>query len=153
MPAYLDIETSYEGVITVIGLLRPSGGLAQWVNPAINPAELLESLSGAQALYTYTGHRFDLPLIQRRLGLNLRRLIPCRDLMYECWRRDLYGGLKAVERKLGIRRSLPDLNGLDAMRLWAAYMERGEEEALAMLLQYNREDVENLALLRARLFD
>ena len=47
MPAYLDIETSYEGVITVIGLLRPSGGLAQWVNLAINPAELLESLSGA----------------------------------------------------------------------------------------------------------
>ena len=39
------------------------------------------------------------------------------------------------------------------MRLWAAYMERGEEEALTMLLQYNREDVENLALLRARLFD
>ncbi len=73
--------------------------------------------------------------------------------MYECWRRDLYGGLKAVERKLGIRRSLPDLNGRDAMRLWAAYMERDEEEALVMLLQYNREDVENLALLRARFFD
>ena len=58
-----------------------------------------------------------------------------------------------MERKLGIRRSLPDLNGRDAMRLWAAYMERGEEEALTMLLQYNREDVENLSILRARLFD
>ncbi|MDV2502615.1 MAG: ribonuclease H-like domain-containing protein [bacterium] len=151
MPAYLDIETSYDGALTVVGLWRPHGGLSQWVSPDIDSAELLEALSGAQALYTYNGHRFDLPVIHRRLGLNLRRLFASRDLMYDCWRRGLYGGLKAVERQLGIPRSLPHLDGRDAMRLWAAYVDRGEEEALELLLRYNREDVENLDLLRSHL--
>ena len=151
MPAYLDIETSYDGALTVVGLWRPHGGLSQWVSPDIDSAELLEALSGAQALYTYNGHRFDLPVIHRRLGLNLRRLFASRDLMYDCWRRGLYGGLKAVKRQLGIPRSLPHLDGRDAMRLWAAYVDRGEEEALELLLRYNREDVENLDLLRSHL--
>lgn len=151
MPAYLDIETSYDGALTVVGLWRPHGGLSQWVSPDIGSVELLEALSGAQALYTYNGHRFDLPVIHRRLGLNLRRLFASRDLMYDCWRRGLYGGLKAVERQLGIPRSLPHLDGRDAMRLWAAYVDRGEEEALELLLRYNREDVENLDLLRSHL--
>ncbi|MDA2916198.1 ribonuclease H-like domain-containing protein [Nitrospinae bacterium AH_259_B05_G02_I21] len=151
MLAYLDIETSYDGALTVVGLWRPHGGLSQWVSPDIDSAELLEALSGAQALYTYNGHRFDLPVIHRRLGLNLRRLFASRDLMYDCWRRGLYGGLKAVERQLGIPRSLPHLDGRDAMRLWAAYVDRGEEEALELLLRYNREDVENLDLLRSHL--
>ncbi len=153
MPAYLDIETSYDGALTVVGLWRPHGGLSQWVSPDIDSAELLEALSGAQALYTYNGHRFDLPVIHRRLGLNLRRLFASRDLMYDCWRRGLYGGLKAVERQLGIPRSLPHLDGRDAMRLWAAYVDRGEKEALELLLRYNREDVENLDLLRSHLSD
>lgn len=153
MPAYLDIETSYDGALTVVGLWRPHGGLSQWVSPDIDSAELLEALSGAQALYTYNGHRFDLPVIHRRLGLNLRRFFASRDLMYDCWRRGLYGGLKAVERQLGIPRSLPHLDGRDAMRLWAAYVDRGEEEALELLLRYNREDVENLDLLRSHLSD
>lgn len=153
MPAYLDIETFYDGALTVVGLWRPHGGLSQWVSPDIDSAELLEALSGAQALYTYNGHRFDLPVIHRRLGLNLRRLFASRDLMYDCWRRGLYGGLKAVERQLGIPRSLPHLDGRDAMRLWAAYVDRGEEEALELLLRYNREDVENLDLLRSHLSD
>lgn len=153
MPAYLDIETSYDGALTVVGLWRPHGGLSQWVSPDIDSVELLEALSGAQALYTYNGHRFDLPVIHRRLGLNLRRLFASRDLMYDCWRRGLYGGLKAVERQLGIPRSLPHLDGRDAMRLWAAYVDRGEEEALELLLRYNREDVENLDLLRSHLSD
>ncbi len=151
MLAYLDIETSYDGALIVVGLWRPHGGLSQWVSPDIDSAELLEALSGAQALYTYNGHRFDLPVIHRRLGLNLRRLFSSRDLMYDCWRRGLYGGLKAVERQLGIPRSLPHLDGRDALRLWAAFVDRGEEAALELLLRYNREDVENLDLLRSHL--
>ncbi len=151
MSAYLDIETSYEGDITVVGILRPSGGLVQLVSPDIYPSDVLEALEGTTTLHTYNGHRFDLPVIRRTLGLDLRRLFTCRDLMYDCWRRDLYGGLKAVERKLGISRRLPDLDGRDAPRLWAAYLERGEAEALALLLEYNREDVENLTHLRDRL--
>jgi uncharacterized protein YprB with RNaseH-like and TPR domain len=153
MPAYLDIETSYEGEITVVGILRPTGDLVQLVSPSIDPGTLQEVLHGTRTLFTYNGHKFDLPVIHRSFGINLRHIFPCHDLMYDCWRRDLYGGLKAVERQLGISRHLAQLDGRDAMRLWADYVERGEEEALSTLLEYNREDVENLALLRIRLND
>jgi hypothetical protein len=151
MKAYLDIETSYEGLITVIGILREPGGLVQWISPEIDTYDLLESLSGATAIYTYNGSRFDLPKINSQLGVDLRRLFPCHDLMYTCWRHNLYGGLKEVERQLGISRTLPHLDGRDAMRLWAAYVERGDREALSLLLQYNREDVESLVILREML--
>lgn len=153
MPAYLDIETSYEGDLTVIGVIRTSGALLQLVSPDIDSHSVLDALSDTNTLFTYNGHRFDLPVIHRCLGLNLRRLFACHDLMYDCWRHDLYGGLKAVERQIGIPRRRPHLDGRDAMRLWAAYVDRGEEEALSELLLYNREDVENLIHLRAYLLE
>ena len=41
--------------------------------------------------------------------------------MYDCRKRKLVGGLKGVERTLGIHRDTEGVNGLQAMRLWAAY--------------------------------
>jgi len=35
-----------------------------------------------------------------------------RDLMFDCWVKKLYGGLKGVEKQLGVARNLPDMNGL-----------------------------------------
>jgi uncharacterized protein YprB with RNaseH-like and TPR domain len=71
--------------------------------------------------------------------------------MYDCWRRNLYGGLKAVERQLGIERRLKDVNGYEAVRLWFRYVDSFDLGALSKLLEYNREDVVNLRLLRDRL--
>ena len=71
--------------------------------------------------------------------------------MYDCWRNNLYGGFKAVERQLGIPRLLRDVGGLDAIRLWWRYQNDGDRDALRMLLAYNREDVANLKVLRGRL--
>jgi uncharacterized protein YprB with RNaseH-like and TPR domain len=58
------------------------------------------------------------------------------------------GGLKAIERAMGIERSgeTKGLTGRDAVRLWAQYM-RGSDSALDTLLAYNREDVVNLEKL------
>ena len=55
------------------------------------------------------------------------------------------GGLKAIESELGIERTeeTRDMRGHDAVRLWRRF-ERGDEEALEILLEYNRQDVENL---------
>jgi len=43
--------------------------------------------------------------------------------MYDCWSKNLYGGLKAVERQLGIERHLKDVNGYEAVRLWWKYVD------------------------------
>lgn len=71
--------------------------------------------------------------------------------MYECWRRNLYGGLKGVERQLSIERESVGIDGRIAVRLWLSYRLYGDEQALTTLLVYNREDVLNLETLRQKL--
>ncbi|MFC1951734.1 ribonuclease H-like domain-containing protein [Chloroflexota bacterium] len=68
----------------------------------INANSLLEALDGVKLIHTYNGSRFDLPFIHSCLGINLAKIFPQHDLMYDCWRNNLYGGLKAVEGQLGI---------------------------------------------------
>ena len=68
------------------------------------------------------------------------------DLMYDCWKNNLYGGLKSVEQQLGISRQLKGIGGLEAVMLWWRY-QNGDRNALAMLLKYNEEDVVNLRIL------
>jgi uncharacterized protein YprB with RNaseH-like and TPR domain len=71
--------------------------------------------------------------------------------MYDCWRNNLYGGFKAVERQLSIPRKLTEVNGYEAVRLWWRYVNDYDEDALSTLLEYNKEDVLNLKTLRERL--
>ncbi|MDO8886000.1 ribonuclease H-like domain-containing protein [Candidatus Oleimmundimicrobium sp.] len=147
MKAYLDIETSSDGRITVVGMYRPSKDLKQLVLPNITSQEILDFLNDAEAIVTYNGDRFDLPVIYKHLGLDLMGCFKSLDLMYDCWEHNLYGGLKKVEKKLGIHRDLPDMNGYDAVKLWSKYETRSDRKALEVLLKYNEEDVLNLCIL------
>jgi hypothetical protein len=104
-----------------------------------------------ETICTYNGSRFDLPVIRRRLGLDLAKEFRSHDLMYDCWRNGLFGGLKRVEEQLGIARRSKGIDGWDAMRLWSRYEDGGDREALEILLAYNRDDVLNLPVLEARL--
>jgi uncharacterized protein YprB with RNaseH-like and TPR domain len=71
--------------------------------------------------------------------------------MYDCWRNNLYGGFKAVEQQLGITRRLTGIGGFEAVMLWWRYVNEGDRGALKLLLEYNREDVINLKVLRQSL--
>lgn len=156
--AYLDIETtglspSYD-IITVIGIYRCRGvdsELIQLVGEKVTRGNLITALRGVSAIYTYNGSRFDLPFIAASLGVDLATEFYHRDLMYDCWRNNLYGGFKAVEQQLGIPRQLKDVNGFEAVQLWWRYQKGGNRTALALLLEYNKEDVINLKALRERL--
>ena len=147
--AYLDIETSFEGGITIIGIYGADRGMIQLVGGDVTDAGLVRALEGVDTLCTYNGDRFDLPVIRRRLGVDLREVCRPHDLMRDCWRVGLKGGLKRVEAQIGIARQTQGVNGYAAMRLWARYRNDGDRHALETLLLYNREDVLNLALLDA----
>jgi uncharacterized protein len=147
--AYLDIETSFEGGITIIGIYAADRGMVQLVGGDVTDVALVRSLEGVETLCTYNGDRFDLPVIRQRLGVDLREVCRSHDLMRDCWRVGLKGGLKRVEAQIGIVRQTQGVDGYAAMRLWASYLNDGDEEALRTLLFYNREDVVNLALLDA----
>ena len=156
--AYLDIETT--GLfpeyceITVVGIHLCNGidsAFVQLVGEDINADSVVDALNGVQIIYTYNGSRFDLPYITSRLGINLAQLFTHHDLMYDCWRNNLYGGFKVVEQQLGINRRLKEVSGYEAVRLWWRYVNDYDEDALATLLEYNKEDVLNLKTLKERL--
>jgi hypothetical protein len=151
MKAYLDIETSFGGEITIVGIFCPPDHLIQFVGDEVNWTNLWNALEGVASILTYNGSRFDLPVIKKAVGLDLNKYFACRDLMYDCWERNLYGGLKRVEEQLGIERASKGIDGLEAMRLWERFRLYGDEKALQVLLAYNREDVVNLVCLEEKL--
>ena len=156
--AYLDIETTglsrHYCDLTVIGIALRRGPILvvkQIIGDDICAQSVLDAVSGADEVYTYNGSRFDLPFINARIGLDLKQQFRHTDLMYACWKQNLKGGLKAVERKLGIGRRLTDVDGFMAVKLWWRYVNDHDERALETLLEYNREDIVNLHELRLKL--
>jgi hypothetical protein len=108
----------------------------------------MEALQGVDEIYTYNGHRFDLPFIHSCCGVDLEHHFTHRDLMFDCWRKNLRGGLKSVERQLGINRDDKEVDGRMAIWLWQKYVDSFDLEALDKLCAYNKEDVINLKVLR-----
>jgi len=156
--AYLDIETTGLSPvcndITIIGIYLANGSdcrLIQLVGNQVTLENIVEALNGVHTIYTYNGKRFDLPFIRSCLHVDLCKRHNHRDLMYDCWRKNLYGGFKAVEAQLGIPRQSKAIDGYDAVMLWRRFQQRDDRESLALLLGYNREDVMNLKILRERL--
>lgn len=155
---YLDIETTgfspTNSSLTVIGLHLDYGDFhktVQLIGNEISVDKLSCLTKNATTLYTYNGKRFDLPFIKAKLGVCLADCCRHEDLMFHCWERNLYGGLKSVEQQLGIKRKLKDIDGFMAVKLWHDYERRGNNESLKTLLEYNKEDVANLKVLRAKL--
>ena len=153
--AYLDIETTglaytYD-TLTVVGIYLHNDyddELIQLVGGEATADALIGALEDVGTIFTYNGSRFDLPFINAYLGVDLARHYPHHDLMYDCWRNNLYGGLKSVERQLGIDRRLKGIDGLGAIRLWWKYRNDDDRDALNTLLTYNSEDLMNLRRLR-----
>lgn len=166
--AYLDIETNYIGAlpvpdlftdfknheITVVGirvLATKEESFVQLVGEEVSRESLLRALSGVERLVTYNGRSipdkekrrvgFDFPVIAARLGVILDREFPHDDLVPLCWKKNLYGGLKAVETTLGLQRKLPGKDGKWATEMWRNYLCTKDEKSLELLLAYNREDV------------
>jgi len=158
LEAYLDIETTglspIYGDITVVGIYLTDGSYHKFIHlvgEEVTRGNLLEALQGVGIIYTYNGSRFDLPFINICLDVDLTKDFEHHDLMLDCWRNNLYGGLKAVEIQLEINRQLKGVDGLEAIRLWWRYRINNDQDALAMLLKYNEEDAVNLKTLKEML--
>jgi uncharacterized protein YprB with RNaseH-like and TPR domain len=147
---YLDIETSFGGQVTVVGLLRTDRGVLQIVGDAVTCEALTDAFRGLDTLCTFNGEGFDLPVLRRAYGLGLLERFRSLDLSIECRKTGKRGGLKRIEASLQIPRRSNGINGVDAMLLWDRWV-RGDRSALKTLLAYNRDDVVNLALLERRL--
>jgi uncharacterized protein YprB with RNaseH-like and TPR domain len=145
---YLDIETDSFGRITVVGLYA-HGRMTSFVRgESLDGRRLGEALRQYDLLVTFNGTTFDLPmLIGQYPGLPLDQ--PHKDLCLLGRRLGYRGGLKAVERQVGINRPemLKGMNGDDAVRCWNRWRHSGDEAARALLLRYNEADCVNLVMV------
>ncbi len=143
--AFLDIETTglmYNDKITIIGLY--DGSEIKTYIHGRNLEDIKEELKKYSMIVTFNGTSFDLPFIQRVFPEIVFNHIHV-DLRYFTRRIGLSGGLKAIEDKMNINRceETTGLTGWDAVRLWRMY-ERGDKDALELLIKYNNEDIVNL---------
>ena len=116
---------------------------------------LAEELGEYKYIVTFNGARFDLPFLSQSMGLVFPQIH--LDLMYPLKSLGLRGGLKNIEKQLGMSRDTDGVTGYDAVRLWHAYKNNRSVEvagrnvkgvdALDLLVEYNREDTVNLEKL------
>jgi uncharacterized protein YprB with RNaseH-like and TPR domain len=142
---FFDIETTglsqQTDDVTTVSLHR-GGETTTLVRGRDLTAERLRAeLASAPLLVTFNGRRFDVPFLESSFDVSLDQ--PHVDLLYPCRRLELTGGLKAVERELGIERE-GDVDGREAVDLWHRYERRGDGDALDRLVEYNRKDARNL---------
>ena len=148
---FLDIETNggyAASAITVIGVYN---GFDSRLYVRGRDLEAFEVDAKNYTLWvTFFGTGFDIPFLKRRFA-NLPFDQLHIDLCPALRRLGFKGGLKKIETTLGIARAdgVDGLGGMDAVRLWRQWSRMGDEEALDLLLAYNRADIENLALLLA----
>ncbi len=142
---FLDIET--EGLskekndITLIGIYK--GGIYRPFIKDMNLEKSLSILKDTPIWVTFGGKNFDVPFIKKRFPY-LETPIVHLDLFFLTKRIGLKGGLKKIEKVLGISRETEGLNGYDAVKLWKKWVEYQDKRALRKLIIYNKEDVVNL---------
>lgn len=146
---FLDIETTglslYYDTITMVGW-----SMGKSYNVYIKGDDdktLGRALSEAKAIVTFNGTLFDLPFLRKEFkGLQLPTVHI--DLRFLARRVGLYGGQKALESILGIQRpkDVRSLQGETAPLLWYKY-QRGNIDALKLLISYNYADVDGMKLI------
>lgn len=113
-----------------------------------------DALRGARIVITFNGSSFDLPILKEH-GYRLPSRAVHIDLRRFCRRAGLYGGLKDIERTLGIgrRRELEFSTEEQVAYLWRIWERLGRCNALSLLQEYNQQDVKSLVLLSRYLYD
>ncbi len=145
---YLDIEIDSYGTIVLVGISDDyhSNFFVKGVNLS---REMIEKeLSKFKLLVTFNGSSFDLPKLKKQFGIEVR--IAHIDLKPLCVNLGLVGGLKNVEEKLNLQRPA-HLKG-NPVELWKAFHASGDREYLELLIEYNREDIENLKGVMERVY-
>jgi uncharacterized protein len=143
---FLDIETTglsrHYNDITTIGIF--DGQTSKVFVKGQNMELFAKEIQKYEMIITFNGKTFDLPFIKTKFpDLCLDKIHI--DLRYPLAKLGYSGGLKRIEKELGIARDdeIGDMDGREAVRLWYRY-KKGDLAALELLKKYNIADVVNL---------
>ena len=151
----LDIETDGLGAgarVTVVGVHREGRSTILVRGQDLTRENLTDALQGSRLLITFNGSSFDLPMLEREYPFLVPK-VPHFDLRHGCARVGLHGGLKSIEKQMGMKRGqeLEYVTGEQAVYLWYAWERRGNLNALNLLKRYNEEDTRNLVPIAERI--
>lgn len=146
--AYLDIETTGLGSnaeVTTVCVFNGKQAKA-YINGE-NLHEFARDIEAFDLLVTFNGKTFDLPVLRNFFGIPLDHAHI--DLRYPLKQLGYKGGLKSIERQLGVQRgdALEEVDGYTAVLLWQKYKRTQDPKILDTLLAYNMADVLNLETL------
>lgn len=147
---FLDIEIDSYGKIILVGIsdYYNSNFFVKGAN--LSKESLEKELLKFKLLITFNGSSFDLPKLKKQLDFDVKIKIPHLDLKPLCVSLGFVGGLKEVERKLNLKRP-SHLYG-NPVELWKAFHASGDREYLDLLIDYNREDIENLRMIAEKVY-
>lgn len=149
---FLDIETTglsrEEDDITVFGLYDGINTKIMIKGINLDYNTLKKELQKYKLIVTFNGASFDLPFIEKRYH-NLLPKIPNFDVKAVTDKLELMGGLKNIEKIIGIKRSeiVDEFYGGDALTLWRMYRATGDDYYLDLLVEYNEYDIINLKIV------
>jgi len=131
-------------------VLREPGGFIQVLHPLLTSDVLLKLFPPACRIYHYNGHSFDLRILKKATGVDLRARCDSIDLMWACRKDGVRGTLKKVERYFGLRRGdqTPQRIPPSPVELWRRWKAYGDKRALNELLEYNEADVRGMVPVR-----
>lgn len=151
--SYFDIETSgleADSIVTLICCFHENRPLRYLAGENLD--EFLDLLESVKLLVSFNGASFDVPRTLDRFHISE---LPCAhvDLRWLCHHAGWRGGLKRIEGELGLHRP-PDLVGLggaEAVWLWHAWSQNGDERARRTLERYCSADTAMLKMLAGKL--
>jgi len=155
---FLDIEASgaeSDSFITTIGMFDGIDTKTMIHGINLDLPLLKKILSNYKLIITFNGSTFDLPMLRKKFPEILPD-IPHWDLRHACARVGLKGGLKQIEKELGIKRTnniVERMYGGDPITLWRMFRGSGDEYYLKLLIEYNEEDCINLKSIANKVYD
>lgn len=149
---FFDIETTgldkNRHKITTVSIYRGGESKTLVRGQDLTKENLKKEIHESKLLVSFNGKRFDQPFIENSFDMDIQT--PHLDLMYTCKKIGLQGGLKKIEKELGITRDQDDLDGREAIKLWKKYEKDGDTESLEKLIKYNQADTVNLKQLLSK---
>lgn len=151
--SYFDIETSgleAGSIVTLVCCFHEGQPLRFLADENLD--DFLDLLESVKLLVSFNGASFDVPRVLDRFHIPE---LPCAhvDLRWLCHHAGWKGGLKKIEKALGLRRpaDLDGLGGAEAVWLWHAWSEKRDERARRTLERYCSADTVMLKLLAGKL--
>lgn len=135
---FLDIEADSKGPF-VIGMYDKEKTMVMVRGVNMEKEILWEAFHRKKIIVSFNGKSFDIPRINTYFNIIIPP-IPHIDLRHLCPRLGLFGGLKKVEKQIGIQRELTG----SPTAAWKAFFASCDREYLDLIIKYNEEDIVHL---------